>query len=174
MVKSLTLKPLTPISPLCAHTLDHNLLNDIDGLDSPTLENICLWLWTQLEAELPQISAVEVFRDSLGQSCLYHLAGRYLTAFDKTNSDLLTGCILFTNRCDYIFAVKPACPPRPIFNGAGDNVRQNHGKCIIRFAVPEFTSICPVTGQPDFAHLVIDYVPDAYLVESKDFFKAEL
>ena len=52
-------------------TLDHNLLNDIDGLDSPTLENICLWLWTQLEAELPQISAVEVFRDSLGQSCLY-------------------------------------------------------------------------------------------------------
>ncbi|MEM8838738.1 MAG: preQ(1) synthase, partial [Pseudomonadota bacterium] len=32
---------------------------------------------------------------------------------------------------------------------------------------PEFTSICPMTGQPDFAHLVIDYVPDGYLVESK-------
>ncbi len=30
---------------------------------------------------------------------------------------------------------------------------------LVRFAVPEFTSICPVTGQPDFAHLVIDYVP---------------
>ena len=40
---------------------------------------------------------------------------------------------------------------------------------VARFAVPEFTSICPVTGQPDFAHLVIDYVPDAYLVESKSF-----
>ncbi|KUO68821.1 MAG: 7-cyano-7-deazaguanine reductase [Alphaproteobacteria bacterium BRH_c36] len=36
-----------------------------------------------------------------------------------------------------------------------------------RFTVPEFTSLCPVTGQPDFAHLVIDYVPNAWLVESK-------
>ena len=36
-----------------------------------------------------------------------------------------------------------------------------------RFAVPEFTSICPITGQPDFAHLVIDYVPGDWLVESK-------
>jgi 7-cyano-7-deazaguanine reductase len=38
---------------------------------------------------------------------------------------------------------------------------------LIRFTCPEFTSICPVTGQPDFAHIVIDYVPDAYIVESK-------
>lgn len=38
---------------------------------------------------------------------------------------------------------------------------------VVRFSCPEFTSICPVTGQPDFAHLVIDYVPDALLVESK-------
>jgi len=38
---------------------------------------------------------------------------------------------------------------------------------VARFTVPEFTSLCPVTGQPDFAHLVIDYVPDAWLVESK-------
>lgn len=38
---------------------------------------------------------------------------------------------------------------------------------LARFTVPEFTSICPVTGQPDFAHLVIDYVPDGWLVESK-------
>ena len=38
---------------------------------------------------------------------------------------------------------------------------------LIRFAVPEFTSLCPVTGQPDFAHLVIDYVPGARIVESK-------
>jgi 7-cyano-7-deazaguanine reductase len=36
-----------------------------------------------------------------------------------------------------------------------------------RFTAPEFTCLCPVTGQPDFAHLVIDYVPDAWLVESK-------
>lgn len=38
---------------------------------------------------------------------------------------------------------------------------------LIRFAVPEFTSLCPVTGQPDFAHLVIDYVPGKQIVESK-------
>ena len=38
---------------------------------------------------------------------------------------------------------------------------------LIRFTCPEFTTVCPVTGQPDFAHLVIDYVPEARLVESK-------
>ena len=38
---------------------------------------------------------------------------------------------------------------------------------VARFTVPEFTSLCPVTGQPDFAILVIDYVPGAWLVESK-------
>jgi len=38
---------------------------------------------------------------------------------------------------------------------------------VARFTAPEFTSICPVTAQPDFAHLVIDYVPDSWIVESK-------
>ena len=38
---------------------------------------------------------------------------------------------------------------------------------LIRFAAPEFTSLCPLTGQPDFAHLVIDYIPDRWIVESK-------
>lgn len=38
---------------------------------------------------------------------------------------------------------------------------------LVRFACPEFTSLCPVTGQPDFAHLVIDYVPAKAIVESK-------
>ncbi|MCB8837301.1 preQ(1) synthase [Aurantimonas sp. VKM B-3413] len=38
---------------------------------------------------------------------------------------------------------------------------------IVRFTCPEFTSLCPVTGQPDFAHIVIDYAPDERLVESK-------
>ncbi|MFO1318686.1 MAG: preQ(1) synthase [Burkholderiales bacterium] len=38
---------------------------------------------------------------------------------------------------------------------------------VARFTVPEFTSLCPITGQPDFAHLVIDYVPHRWLVESK-------
>jgi len=38
---------------------------------------------------------------------------------------------------------------------------------LARFTAPEFTSICPVTGQPDFAHLVIDYAPDQWILESK-------
>ncbi len=38
---------------------------------------------------------------------------------------------------------------------------------LVRFTCPEFTCLCPVTGQPDFAHFVIDYVPDGRLVESK-------
>jgi len=38
---------------------------------------------------------------------------------------------------------------------------------LVRFTAPEFTSLCPITGQPDFAHLVIDYVPRKWLVESK-------
>ena len=38
---------------------------------------------------------------------------------------------------------------------------------LVRFTCPEFTSLCPMTGQPDFAHLVLDYVPDQWIVESK-------
>ena len=38
---------------------------------------------------------------------------------------------------------------------------------LVRFVAPEFTTLCPLTGQPDFAHLVIDYVPGPSLVESK-------
>ena len=37
----------------------------------------------------------------------------------------------------------------------------------VRFTAPEFTSLCPITGQPDFAHLVIDYAPEAAILESK-------
>ena len=38
---------------------------------------------------------------------------------------------------------------------------------LVRFTAPEFTSLCPITGQPDFAHLVIDYAPAERLIESK-------
>ena len=38
---------------------------------------------------------------------------------------------------------------------------------LVRFTQPEFTVLCPITGQPDFAHLVIDYVPQDWIVESK-------
>jgi 7-cyano-7-deazaguanine reductase len=50
-----------------------------------------------------------------------------------------------------------------------DRVRNPHADAtyLARFTFPEFTVVCPVTGQPDFATLVIDYVPRAWLVESK-------
>ncbi len=38
-----------------------------------------------------------------------------------------------------------------------------------RFTAPEFTSLCPVTGQPDFGLLVLDYAPAAWILESKSF-----
>jgi 7-cyano-7-deazaguanine reductase len=38
---------------------------------------------------------------------------------------------------------------------------------VVRFTCPEFTSLCPLTGQPDFAHIVIDYIPRGWIVESK-------
>jgi 7-cyano-7-deazaguanine reductase len=40
---------------------------------------------------------------------------------------------------------------------------------VARFTAPEFTTLCPITGQPDFAHLVIDYAPGKWLLESKSF-----
>jgi 7-cyano-7-deazaguanine reductase len=38
---------------------------------------------------------------------------------------------------------------------------------LVRFTCPEFTSLCPITGQPDFANIVVDYVPSKLLIESK-------
>jgi 7-cyano-7-deazaguanine reductase len=40
---------------------------------------------------------------------------------------------------------------------------------LIRLTCPEFTALCPLTGQPDFAHIVLDYIPRAWIVESKSF-----
>ncbi|MEM7191624.1 MAG: preQ(1) synthase [Pseudomonadota bacterium] len=40
---------------------------------------------------------------------------------------------------------------------------------VARFTAPEFTCLCPVTGQPDFGHFVVDYAPDKWLLESKSF-----
>jgi 7-cyano-7-deazaguanine reductase len=52
-----------------------------------------------------------------------------------------------------------------------DAVANPHAKTdyVVRFTAPEFTTLCPITGQPDFAHFVIDYCPGAKLLESKSF-----
>ncbi len=62
-------------------------------------------------------------------------------------------------------AALPASPEQAIL----ERVPNPHPgeRYLVRFTCPEFTSLCPITGQPDFAHLVIDYVPATWLVESK-------
>ena len=59
----------------------------------------------------------------------------------------------------------PASPEQAVL----DRVQNPHDDTdyVARFTAPEFTTLCPITGQPDFAHLVIDYVPGKWLVESK-------
>ncbi len=59
----------------------------------------------------------------------------------------------------------PASPEQAVL----DRVPNPHPDTlyVARFTMPEFTTLCPVTGQPDFAHFVIDYVPDNFLVELK-------
>ncbi|TCI00022.1 NADPH-dependent 7-cyano-7-deazaguanine reductase QueF [Roseococcus sp. SYP-B2431] len=59
----------------------------------------------------------------------------------------------------------PASPDQAVLERV-PNPHADLAYCI-RFAAPEFTSLCPLTGQPDFAHLVIDYVPRGWIVESK-------
>jgi len=64
---------------------------------------------------------------------------------------------------------RPAPLPASPEEAALDTVANPHpGRLyVVRFTCPEFTTLCPVTGQPDFAHLVIDYVPEATILESK-------
>jgi 7-cyano-7-deazaguanine reductase len=66
---------------------------------------------------------------------------------------------------------KPSRIPASPADATLDRVPNPHPDTdyVARFTAPEFTSICPVTGQPDFALLVIDYVPGNWLLESKSF-----
>jgi len=59
----------------------------------------------------------------------------------------------------------PASPAEAVLDYV-PNPRPGH-PYLVRFTAPEFTSLCPVTGQPDFAHLVIDYAPADRIIESK-------
>lgn len=51
--------------------LDHALLNEVAGLEQPSLENLCLWIWDRLAPRFKGLTRVTVRRDSLGQSCTY-------------------------------------------------------------------------------------------------------
>jgi 6-pyruvoyltetrahydropterin/6-carboxytetrahydropterin synthase len=51
--------------------LDHRVLNEIPGLEKPSLENLCLFIWSALCARFANLARVTVRRDSCGQSCSY-------------------------------------------------------------------------------------------------------
>ena len=51
--------------------LDHRMLNEVEGLQSPTLERIAMWLWDRLHNRLPGLAEIEVARDSCHEGCVY-------------------------------------------------------------------------------------------------------
>ena len=51
--------------------LDHRLLNEVPGLESPTLERIALWLWNRLDNRVPGLAEVVIARDSCNEGCVY-------------------------------------------------------------------------------------------------------
>ena len=61
--------------------------------------------------------------------------------------------------------IQPKSPDKAVLETVQNPQADMH--YMVRFTAPEFTSLCPMTGQPDFAHIVIDYIPAALLVESK-------
>ena len=52
--------------------LDHRMLNEIEGLEAPTLERIALWLWNRLANKVPGLSQIEIHRDSCREGCVYN------------------------------------------------------------------------------------------------------
>ncbi|WP_043834844.1 preQ(1) synthase [Muricoccus aerilatus] len=63
------------------------------------------------------------------------------------------------------FTAQPNSPEEAVLERVPNPHKGTH--YVARFTAPEFTSLCPITAQPDFAHLVIDYIPGEWLVESK-------
>jgi 7-cyano-7-deazaguanine reductase len=61
--------------------------------------------------------------------------------------------------------VQPASPDQAVLEAVPNP--HTDADYLIRFTAPEFTTLCPITGQPDFAHFVIDYAPGKTIVESK-------
>lgn len=78
-----------------------------------------------------------------------------------SNKDKINGVsLLGNNNVEYSFDYNPKILER-FENKHKDN------DYFVKFNCPEFTSLCPITGQPDFATIYISYVPDIYMVESK-------
>src|SRR5512145_2278094 len=88
-----------------------------------------------------------------------------LPGFERTNVSVARGRM----SAKPLQLGKPSRIPASPDQAQLDRVRNPHPDThyVARFTMPEFTVMCPVTGQPDFAIIVIDYVPNRWLVESK-------
>jgi 6-pyruvoyltetrahydropterin/6-carboxytetrahydropterin synthase len=51
--------------------LDHRFLNEVEGLETPTLERIAMWLWDRLHNKLPGLAEIEIMRESCQEGCVY-------------------------------------------------------------------------------------------------------
>lgn len=51
--------------------IDHHMLNEIEGLENPTLENIAAWLWEHLKSPLPELARIEIHRASCNEGCVH-------------------------------------------------------------------------------------------------------
>jgi 7-cyano-7-deazaguanine reductase len=74
-----------------------------------------------------------------------------------------------TEKINLTYLGRPTPAPSSPDEAVIDRVSNAHPDVayVVRFSAPEFTTLCAVTGQPDFAHFVIDYIPKAWLIESK-------
>jgi len=52
--------------------LDHRFLDEVDDLGPATMENLCAWIWRRLAPAVPALARVTVYRDSSGDTCVYH------------------------------------------------------------------------------------------------------
>lgn len=97
----------------------------------------------------------------------YRMAARPAKPAQWTRAADPLPCAPMTKKLSHLgrSSAVPASPDAAVL----DRVPNPHADTAyaVRFAAPEFTALCPITGQPDFAHLVIDYVPSKWLVESK-------
>ena len=128
-----------------------------------------VWKWEHGKA-LPELTDLARLADALAVSVDHLLRGEERQPMAKDSQpDVPRMTEATTDTTGLTLLGRPAGLPESPEKAVLERVPNPHPgqRYCVRFTAPEFTSLCPLTGQPDFAHLVIDYVPGDWLVESK-------